>query len=455
MSLGNIGNYIDENWHGGQIDGDFFDHPEIDIEENIAEEKKENKLVWNWKHAVIRELMRGKTKSEILSKYKDVIKRFGINDLVCKFLNKNYGVIGYFIVDVSNFDDKFKYEDMPQELRECNLYAINSIELREVINRSLVSEDDGSMDGFLNSNDSINEEIYYLDECTGLPAIDGWDGESDDEDERLNSIANLFLGKKWMTLSEKEQFNNVEGKLPYLINVVRRAFTMNSNSTDKFDDDVNDFEVTNHELEADSQKYFKDAEVTNLHENTIDDIGNVDIPEKINIKDKVFTSDFFEDVSVGEKVDSYDIKNELKKSDYRDDFVYDKKSILKNVENIKEQVFEDIDIESQGYDDFDDDIKEQGFEVIKVEVPDYGLFSDNMTELSEKDYRDDIVFDNMEDFVIEDIKDMKDDDFDYADLNSGDVDIDEMMEDELYDEDVDIDEAKEEIEISNKYDWSW
>ena len=196
MSLGNIGNYIDENWHGGQIDGDFFDHPEIDIEENIAEEKKENKLVWNWKHAVIRELMRGKTKSEILSKYKDVIKRFGINDLVCKFLNKNYGVIGYFIVDVSNFDDKFKYEDMPQELRECNLYAINSIELREVINRSLVSEDDGSMDGFLNSNDSINEEIYYLDECTGLPAIDGWDGESDDEDERLNSIANLFLGKK-------------------------------------------------------------------------------------------------------------------------------------------------------------------------------------------------------------------------------------------------------------------
>ena len=174
MSLGDIGNFMDENWHGGQIDGDFFEHPEMDIEETAIEEKKEsNKLVWNWKHAITRELMRGKHRTEILSKYKNVIDRFDIKELICNFLDKNQGVLGYFIVDVSNFDDKFKYEDMPQELRE-------------VINRSLVSEEDGSLDGFLNSDDSINEEIYYIDECTGLPAIDSWNGESDDDDDRLN-----------------------------------------------------------------------------------------------------------------------------------------------------------------------------------------------------------------------------------------------------------------------------
>jgi hypothetical protein len=90
MSLGDIGNFMDENWHGGQIDGDFFEHPEMDIEETVIEEKKEsNKLVWNWKHAITRELMRGKHRTEILSKYKNVIDRFDIKELICNFLDKN------------------------------------------------------------------------------------------------------------------------------------------------------------------------------------------------------------------------------------------------------------------------------------------------------------------------------------------------------------------------------
>jgi hypothetical protein len=217
---------------------------------------------------------------------------------------------------------------MPQELRECNLYAINAVELREVINRSLVSEEDGSLDGFLNSDDSIDEEIYYIDECTGLPAIDSWNGESDDDDERLNSIANLFLGKKWMSLSEKDNFNEMKGKLPYLVSIVKRAYMPKSNSNGNFEDDINDFEVENQELEADSQKFYKDAEVNNIHETIIDDIGEVSIPEKIEIKDKILKSDYQEDVSVGKKFESYNIKNELKESDYRDDVAYDKELIL-------------------------------------------------------------------------------------------------------------------------------
>jgi hypothetical protein len=69
----------------------------------------------------------------------------------------------------------------------------------------------------------------------------------------------------------------------------------------------------------------------------------------------------------------------------------------------------------------------------ETDIPDYGFFDDNMTELSDKDYRDDVEFDDMEDFIIEDIRDMEDDEFDYADLSDGAVDLDEMMEDELYD----------------------
>jgi hypothetical protein len=57
--------------------------------------------------------MRGKHKYEILSKYKTIIDRFDIKDVVSKFLDKNDGVLGYFIIDVSNFDENFTYDDIP------------------------------------------------------------------------------------------------------------------------------------------------------------------------------------------------------------------------------------------------------------------------------------------------------------------------------------------------------
>ena len=431
--LGNLSNYMDENWHGGQIEGDFFDHPEMDIEENLQTEEKSTKSVWNWKHAVIRELMRGKHKYEILSKYKTVIDRFDIYDTVCKFLDKNDGVIGYFIVDVSNFDDKFSYDDIPQELKDCNLYAMNAIELREVINRSLVSENDGSLDGFLNSDESVDEEVYYIDECTGLPCIDDWNGESDDEDERLISIANLFLGKNWMTLSEKEKFVNMEGKLPYLVSIVKRAFTPKSNSNDYFEDDINDFDVKNQDLEADSAQALKDAEVNNIYEQKIDDIGNTAMPEKLNVENEFKKSDYCDNVDYDKQFESVNIKNELKKSDFKDDVAYNKQLIEEDIDNNKEMEMVEI----------------------VTEIPDYGFFDDNMTELTDKDYRDDFAFDNVEELIIDDIDEMSEDEFDYADLSNGDVNIDEMFEDEMDKNEIQIEDAKEDFEISNKYDWSW
>ena len=63
--------------------------------------------------------------------------------------------------------------------------------------------------------------------------------------------------------------------------------------------------------------------------------------------------------------------------------------------------------------------------------------------------------DNVEEFVIDDIKDMKDDEFDYADLSNGDVDVDEMFDLDADKNEADVDEVPEEVEISNKYDWSW
>lgn len=440
MGLGNIGNYMDENWHGGQLEGDFFDHPSMDIEENAKVDKPIKQSVWNWKHAFTRELMRGKHKFEIINKYLPMIIRFDIHKQANDFLDKNDGALGYFIVDVSNFDDKFSYEDMPEDLRKCNLYAVNSTELREVINRALVSENDGSMDGFLNSNDNVDEEITYLDECTGLPCIDSWDGESDDEDERLNNIASLFLGKKWMTLDEFNKFNTMEGKLPYLVSIVKRAFAPKSRSNGKFKDDVNDYDVKDQDLQADSQKEVKEAEVNNIHETTMDDVGYVAMPQKYDIKHENKKSDYQEDVSFNKKrdkvevnnihesemddigntdmPDKVDIKREHKKSDYQEDVDFDKEFETQDVDN-------------------DTEIK---FDEINTEVPDYGKVNDNMTELKNKDYQDDIYFDNISDFVVED--------------NVSDM-LDEMLDEDADKNEIEYEEKPQEIEISEKYDWGW
>ena len=434
MGLGNIGGYIDENWHGGQIDGDYFEHPEMPLEENAKGQSASKGQVWNWEHAMTRELMRGRHKPEILAKYKTVLDRFGIRKEASEFLDRNDGVLGWFIVDVSNFDDKFGYEDIPDEMRVCNLYALNATELREVISRSLISENDGTLDGFLGTEDGVSEEISYIDECTGLPCIDGWDGESDDSDDRLAKIADVFLGRKWMSLSEKQGFDGMEGKLPYLVSLVRRHFAPKSTSNGKFDDDVNDFDVKGQDLEADSVKAEKQAEVTGIRESAMDDVGYVAMPEKYDIAEEHRQSDYREDVSVGRKVDSLAVERlrNRKLDDIGD--VAPVKSFA--VEQVKEK---------DGIGEIETDVK-----------IDYGKVNDNLSELSDADYSDDFEFDDtVEDFVIDDIDDMKDDDFDYADLDDVEVDEDELMDEVAMKDEVQVEDAPEEVEISNKYDWSW
>lgn len=362
MGLGNLGNYIDENWHGGQIEGDFYNHPEMDIEENVEVQKKPNTLVWNWKHVLTRELMRGRHKPEILAKYKTVIDRFGIYGKVVAFLDKYDGFIGWFIVDVSNFDDKFGYEDMPECMRKCNLYAYNATELREIISRSLISENDGTLDGFLNSNEGgVHEQIIYVDDCTGLPCVDDINCIFDNDDDRLSVVADHFLGRKMMTLNERNRFVNLSNKFAFLVTVLKRSFVAQSNSNGKHSDVVNDFGVKQHELDAEPLKALKNVDIGNLRERKLDDVGNVTMLEK------------------------YDIAEEHNKSEFKQD----------------------------------------------------------------------VTFDKVEDFTIDDIKDMKDDEFDYADISQGDVDINEMFEEEEDKGEAEIDEVSEKVEISNKYDWSW
>lgn len=457
MGLGNIGGYLDENWHGGQMEGDYFDHPEMPLEENGPVKNVSKGNVWNWRHSVTRELMRGRHKFEIMAKYATVLDKFGIRDEVSRFLDKNDGVLGWFIVDVSNFDDKFGYQDIPEEMRACNLYALNATELREIVSRSLVSEGDGTMDGFLGSDDSLSETVGYIDECTGLPCIDGWDGESDDDDARMDAIAGIFLGRNWMTLAEKSRFDGMEGKLPYLVSIVKRHFSPKSTSNGKFEDDVANYGIEGQELSVTPQKAMKDVEVTGVRERTIDDVGYVAMPEKFDIAKENKKSDYKKDVEVGrrvegvsvdrlrnqkldgigiapvERVDISDNISELKKGDFKDDF------------EIKEGE-QDVEIGELN--------KERNDEI------EFGALSDNDIDVDEFIVKDSIKgevnFDETAgDLVIDDLDEMKDDEFDFADFKGGDVDVDEMFDIDSDKNEADVDDVPEEVEISNKYDWSW
>lgn len=417
MGLGNIGEYIDENWHGGEIDGDFFYHPEMTIEESSAPAPKPKTIAWNWKRVVVRELMRGKHANDILAKYRPVIDRFGIEDDVRRCLERYDGVIGWLVVDVSSFDEKFDYCDMPEEMRRFNLYAVNATEIREVLSRSLVSENDGSIDGFLNSDDNVSETVCYQDEHTGLPCIDSVDDISDDSDPRLSGIAGMLLERGWISSSEKERFSGMSGKLAFIARAIRRHFRPKASAASgDYQDDVKDFDVRSQDLEADSIGFHKDAEVNNVHEVRIDDIGDVDIKRGVDVN--IMRENRLDDIGDVDVKKDLSIVNDLSKRDFCGDIDIADEAKPVAVTEVDEPVLDEIDGVGPSVD--------------------YGTIDDNLTELKDSDFEDDITFD------FDDLKD-----------ETVDVDLDEMMDEDSMKDDVEYDEKPAEIEISEKYDWGW
>jgi len=190
--------------------------------------------------------------------------------------------------------------------------------------------------------------------------------------------------------------------------VVRRAFVPQSRSDGSFDDVVSDFGVREQELEADAGKAPGAVEVGEVREQKVDDIGDVSMPEKVEVGDvREMKADDIGDLSAPKAVE---IADEPRKSDFVED-----------VQVQRERRSPEI----------------------------------HLKETTKRDYDPDFEFDNMSDFVIEDIQDMKDDEFDFAPLSDGDVDMDELAGEDAPEGELDIDPAVKPYEVSSKYDWSW
>lgn len=309
MGLGDIGQYIDENHIGTKpMEDDSFEHFEMPIEENKVRVVPTKKVVFNWKKALSKELMQGKHTDELLRKYGDFFKKYGVYEKALNYLNANDGVIGYFVVDSNAFDDKFTYNDIPEFMRKCNCYSINPKSMQEVFDNNLVSDNDGTLDGFLNTSEKPVSVVRYVDCASGLPVVKNVQVCYNDEDNpRLAEIAKLFLMRKLMGLADYSRFASKSGKLAFLVNCVKASLAPKSNATGNYENLAADYGVVEQKAIAESTKAQKAQEVGEVGELHVDDIGNTSMPKPMHISRRVNSSEFVEDVNVQGKKSSINV----------------------------------------------------------------------------------------------------------------------------------------------------
>ena len=334
-----IGNFLDENNHGGIIqENDVFTHPEMVIEENIIEDKKPIKKTWNWKKAIAKELMLGKHKADIINKFGKIIENAKNRDKILNYIDKYDGVIGFIVIDSSVFDDKFNFKNIPAKNKEYAKFAINSPKLLEQTSEIVEQEFDGTLDGFLNSDDKATKNIYYIDEATGMMPINSIDVIAYED---LITIAEEMYENKAITFSQLKAINNAKNP----ITIMKKIWRGDNNKTlnAPIENVVDDYQLNPYEINEDINKQQDNINMTVI-ENKLD---GVDVDNSYGVGEIEINP------TKEEEVDEFEIK------DYDDEFETDD---LKESEYDDFELFDDVkqDIDEDEYfaqDLFDDDIK--------------------------------------------------------------------------------------------------
>ena len=280
-NLGNIHDFIEENNYGGliSVDNDFFQTTEMPIEEDVKVEKKPQIRTWNWKKAIGRALMSGYHTDYILDKYAFLISNSPNKEKILKYIQTNDGLLGYIFIDSSLFDDTFNYNNVPDGMKKYNLYAIHSPNAKEIIETTVKNENNGTMDGFLNTEDTIVKNTSYEDEATKLPVIISM---SDVDDDKIRRIGKKLLDDGRIGIKDYDVFRNTD-KLVFL----KKMFRNNKpyiQTNIKTEDDVSDFDLVPQEMDV-NIKLQKDVDIDDLTENDYNDFEiksqdmNVDLAE--------------------------------------------------------------------------------------------------------------------------------------------------------------------------------
>ena len=275
MGLGNIGKYIDENHYGNliEIGGEFFSPPEMKIEDEKTLPKVAKKLRWNWKRSFSQELMAGRHKLDILKRYEASINKFNIAKEAESFLEKNDGIIGYTVVDAGSFDEKFGYKNIPANMKKFNLFVVGARDIKKssVVNKK--NTNDGTMDGFLASTDTVSKTIVAIDENTGLYAIENID-EIDENHSAFDCAAKKLLEGNLISLSEHKKFAGIKNKFAFVNDKIKESFTYQKSAKSFVDKTFEEFGLAKQKLVGNSDKAIKEINVS-AKSQKLGDIGEI------------------------------------------------------------------------------------------------------------------------------------------------------------------------------------
>lgn len=339
MSLGDIGKFLDENHYGSAIDvgGDFFAPEELSIEETVVRAVDKSKK-WNWKKAFARELMRGGYPTMIMQKYGAIIKKHNFEKTARKYLDANYGVLGYLVIDASQFNDKFSYEDIPENMRQFNAFVMNSPKIKTTHRISYVNTNDGTMDGFMQSTNRKVEEVTREEELTGLDIISSL-GNIDNELPVLDKVADVFLKRGIISFTEREKLSENKNKFANLCVAMKRHLLPKAGKTGKIENDVKDYGLANPKMAASPIKAVKNIKVT-AKEARLDNIGKIVEGKEQKLSKLVLKSDKNANISLDKKAKAVNVIND--KEARLDDIGKIVRAKTISVENDKEMKIGDI-----------------------------------------------------------------------------------------------------------------
>lgn len=434
MSLGDIGEFLDENNYSGEPIEIGFEDSGMDIEETKFVRPKSKSKKWNWKRCFLRELMRGAPPSQILRKYGDLINKHNFLNTATKFINDNYGVIGFLVIDVSLFDDTFNYSDIPAKMRQFNAFAINSRKARKIVSTDYLNTNDGTMDGFIASDDKQLQTVTYADNDTGLNIISSMEEISDD-DLVLDEVADAMLRKNIISLAERGKLKSASNKFAVLCRAMRRSLMPKVGKTGKIENVASDYHLANY----------------NLSETPIKAVKNINVRADAVKLDKI---------DVGKNAKPMSIKGMVKKSEQLDDFTIARKQ-KKNVavkldgeakldeievaKRRKSQELTNLVFKSELSNDIEYDKKhgEQKFSNVlyKSDVKNDIDYDNEFSSLADVELDREMEIETLDGIDAAFFADVDDADFFGQDATDDEIEYDGVKQDDL--------------KISNKYDFGW
>ena len=301
---------------------------------------------------------------EIKRRHAHFINRFNIALQAEKFLTKNEGVMGYLFVAANYFDSNFGYKNIPDSMKNFNLFSVGSNKTSKIAKTTKRNSNDGTMDGFLVAGeDKIDTTYNVVDDDSGLPAFASMKEVDFGKLSYDKSAKNLMrIGQ--MTLKEYENFKNAKNKFEILSNKIKKSIIPQSHSSSCVDKSSAEFDLKRYEINEKPSASIKSVNIDNKAEK-LDDIGEIKKAKESLIILEPKVGNYGVDDDIGEikkakepliilepKVGNYGVDDEI--NDIKYDNITDSVTIEEGTDGISDYL-DNLSINNKNTADLDED----------------------------------------------------------------------------------------------------